>query len=91
MGVTGGRLASFWLWHLLCIVRGAAAAAASPSRWQRGALVAAISSATNNAAKMRLLQPNNKLIKSIILPHDLGANTKADFTLLHVCVCVCVC
>lgn len=37
-----------------------------------------------------VVQANNKLIISIILAPDLGANTKADL-LPHMRVCVCVC
>lgn len=41
------------------------------------------------------MQPNNKLIISIILAPDLGANTKADLPAAYVrrgvCVEVCVC
>lgn len=43
----------------------------------------------NNGGKC-VVQPNNKLIISIILAPDLGANTKADLAAAYVCRGVCV-
>lgn len=42
----------------------------------------------NNGGKC-VVQPNNKLIISIILAPDLGANTKADLAAAYVCRSVC--